>query len=91
MSTATCDGLDLEVVEERSCSIPYSELLAAPYSLTLGEDILFIVKAQNIIGWGTFSITPTIKDTVKTHPLAPLTMIVEGALTDDSQIHITWQ
>lgn len=91
VSTATCDGANLEVVETRACTIPYSELLAAPYSLTLGEEILFIVKAKNSIGWGTFSITPTIKDTVKTHPLAPLTKVIEGALTDDSQIHITWQ
>jgi hypothetical protein len=84
VSTATCDGTNLEVVEERACSIPYSELVSAPYSLTLGDEILFIVKAQNIIGWGPFSITPTIKDTIKTHPISPLTTVIEGALTDDS-------
>jgi hypothetical protein len=51
---------------------------------------LFIVRARNTIGWSLFSVTPFVKDIVRTAPQAPLTKILEGPLTDDSQIQITW-
>jgi hypothetical protein len=32
----------------------------------------------------------SVQDVVRTRPLSPLTKVVEGALTSDSQIQISW-
>jgi len=64
--------------------VPYLTLQDAPYSLELGEQILFIVKAKNVIGWGSYSVTVSDADVVKTVPLVPFTKVTEGIMTDDS-------
>lgn len=48
------------------------------------------MKAKNVIGWGPYSVSPTIKDLVRTEPLSPLTEVTEGIQTDDSRIHVEW-
>ena len=60
------------------------------FPLYLGNDVVFQIRAKNVIGWGVYSGTNPVIDIVRSEPLAPLTEIVEGELTDDSQIHITW-
>jgi hypothetical protein len=53
--------------------------------------VIFVVKARNTIGWGPYSVSPQIKDLIKTEPLSPLTEVTEGSQTDDSKIHIEWE
>jgi len=57
-----------------------------PYSLTLGSPIVFQVSALNQIDWGATSASNLVQDVVRTRPLSPLTKVVEGSLTSDSQI-----
>ena len=65
-------------------------LTAAPFSLYLGNPVEFRVEALNEINWGASSNTNSVKDVVRTRPLSPLTKVVEGALTSDIQIQISW-
>jgi hypothetical protein len=51
---------------------------------------VFKVRAKNSKGWGSYSIVNQLYDIVRTEPLAPLTVVTEGSLTDDSQLHILW-
>jgi hypothetical protein len=44
-----------------------------------------------VIGWSPFSLILAETDVVKTEPLSPKTKVLEGAETDDSQLHILWQ
>jgi hypothetical protein len=74
----------LDVVTNRECNVPYDYLRGTDYNLVLGDDILFQVKAMNVIDWGPLSVTNTVIQVVKTEPLSPLTMVTEGELTDDS-------
>lgn len=85
-----CDGSTLSVVSNRACEVAYVHLRQSPYNLELGDDIVFEVKATNAVGWGPYSSLNTVKDLVRTEPLSPLTQVTEGALTDDSQVHIEW-
>ena len=88
--SSSCDGSIIEVVQSRECRILYKELLEQPFNLVLGNEVIFTVRGKNEIGWSPFSITPTIKDLIRTVPLSPLTQVTEGLLTDDSQLHIEW-
>ena len=64
----------------------YTSLRQAPFNLVLGDEITFKIRATNVIGWGPYSEVNTVRDIVRTEPLAPLTQVTEGSLTDDSQI-----
>lgn len=86
-----CNGSEYEIVESRSCKIAYADLRQEPFNLVLGDEIIFVVKARNTIGWGPHSISLQSKDVVRTEPLPPLTLVTEGIQTDDSKIHIEWQ
>ena len=79
-----------KVVPTRLCDVDYYYLRDMDYPLYLGNEIIFKVRARNTIGWSEFSTTNSVADIVKTEPLAPLTEIEEGELTDDSQVHIRW-
>ena len=63
----------------------------ADFGLALGDEIFYRVRAQNVIGWGDYSNPNTVVQILKTEPLQPLTLVQEGPLTDDSQIHIIWE
>lgn len=84
MYSNSCDGANSAVVETRSCAISYSELRAEPFNLVLGDEIIFVVKAKNEIGWSSYSVSPSIKDVIRTEPISPLTTVEEGIDTDDS-------
>jgi hypothetical protein len=43
-----------------------------------------------VINWGDYSVDNTVYDVVRTEPLSPLTLVLEGPLTDDSQVHVLW-
>lgn len=84
LESTQCDGSLQSVVESRSCTLAYTHLRDTEYTLELSDSILFQVRAQNVKGWGPYSSYNTVIDVVRTEPLAPLTQVTEGALTDDS-------
>jgi len=44
-SSASCNGADGDVVSDRACEIPMSELWTGPYNLAKGDDIHVRVSA----------------------------------------------
>jgi hypothetical protein len=56
LATPTCDGTEAEVITSRTCKISYEELRYDPYLLSLGDPVIFIVRARNVIGWSPYSL-----------------------------------
>jgi hypothetical protein len=68
-------------------------LRAAPYALVLNDEVIAKIRAYNLIGWSEYS-PPTATGgggTITTEPGTPPNPVAEGANTDDTQLHITWQ
>jgi hypothetical protein len=85
-SSTSCDGKDAAVLSTRSCQLSYVELRGSQFALTLGMEVVVMVKARNVIGWSPFSTANSVRDIVKTPPLSPTTMVKEEGQTDSSQI-----
>lgn len=54
--TAECDGSDSNIFDNLSCTFSMSTLQAAPYSLSIGADIIATVEAANVFGYGSASV-----------------------------------
>jgi hypothetical protein len=52
-SLAECDGADATIMANLYCDVSMSTLIASPFLLSEGDAIVAIVKAENIVGWGT--------------------------------------
>jgi hypothetical protein len=51
-----CNGADTTILTETECTIPLSSLTDAPFSLTLGDEIEFMVDAHNLYGSSGYSL-----------------------------------
>jgi len=78
-----CDGSQTEVVTSRSCSVGYAVLRASPLLLTLGDPVFVKVRSKNVIAWSLYGATSTGTDVIRTEPLAPPSLVVEGSQTSD--------
>jgi len=68
-------------------------LRAAPYALVLNDEVIAKIRAYNLIGWSEYSPQTATGGggTITTEPGTPPNPVAEGANTDDTQLHITWQ
>ena len=65
-------------------------LRTSPYLLLLNDEVVAMVRAKNLIGWGSFSTVTTSSATISTEPLKPPTVPYRGVDTSDVQIHVQW-
>jgi hypothetical protein len=72
-SLAECDGADATIMTNLYCDVSMSTLVASPFLLSEGDAIVAIVKAENIVGWGTEYSEPNtgIAVTVQEAPATP--------------------
>lgn len=87
--TTNCDGTSAAVKTNLYCDIPFTTLIASPYSLTYGTLVQATVQAQNAIGWSTASTANAAGATIQTVPIATPTL-ARGSSTSTGSIHITW-
>jgi hypothetical protein len=85
-----CNGLDADVVNDRSCSVPMSE-----FTNTLGyqlyDSITVRISAINEKGISLPSPSSTNSATAKLVPQpVPSSSIVRGSLTTENQLHLIW-
>ena len=71
------------------CIIPIAKLRQAPYNLVRFELISVKIRAQNVRGWSELSDANTQGTTVKTEP-DQMTIPVNGPLTDEYRIDVSW-
>lgn len=71
------------------CIIPIAKLRLAPYNLVRFELISVKIRAQNVRGWSELSDANTVGTTVKTEP-DQMTIPVNGPLTDEYRIDVSW-
>jgi len=65
-----------------------SDFLVSPYTLIRGDLIIARVSALNSIGWSSPSPLNTAGVVVQTTPAQPSALIVNTALTDETQITV---
>lgn len=91
VASDTCNGALESVYTSRTCLVSYAELIdPLKFDLDLNDPIEVKIRGKNEIGFGLQSHLTDGDDVVRTKPLKPPTIIQEGPLTDDSQIHILW-
>jgi hypothetical protein len=66
-------------------------LRSTPYALVLNDAVIARIRAYNPIGWSAYSPQTATGGTITTEPGIPPNPVAEGANTDDTQLHITWQ
>ena len=65
-----CDGSQLAIVQNLSCSIPLTTLRASPFSLVFQDTVFVKVRARNSNGWSLdYSTLNLIGATIQTEPI----------------------
>ena len=77
-------------MDTRQCSIPFTTLRAAPYSLSYGNLVQARVRAKNFIGFGAFSQENIVGAAVQTEPAQITSLSVNNALSSIESIGLTW-
>jgi hypothetical protein len=84
----SCDGSSAQVLASRSCLIPMSAMLEAPFDLVYGDPIEVRAQAANAYGWGELS-DPASTLTVKTVPAA-VAAPVRATGTTTTMLKLEW-
>lgn len=85
-----CDGSDLTIYSDRTCTVPMSVFASAPFSLSVGDLIQVQVEVYNLVGWSTPSLANTVGETVKTGPQVAVSNLQRGSATSKTAIQLTW-
>ena len=75
---STCLGSEPQVVIDRSCTIPMTVLIEAPFLLEEGDTVVAIVEALNEIGYSEPSEENTSGAVIQVVPHAPATIPRRG-------------
>ena len=73
----------------RTCNIPISSLIIAPFNLAWGVDVYATVTAVNVYGSSTVSSEGNGAKILR-EPDAPVNLANDPAITTGSQIGLTW-
>ena len=84
-----CDGTTSSVISSKSCLIPMSSLVSAPFSLVLGALVSVQVTATNSVGTSSPSAANTVGAAIRTVP-SSVTLITRGNDTNEVQIEADW-
>ena len=84
-----CDGTSSTIVVARSCNIPISTLIVAPFNLLWGDDVYATVTAVNVYGSSTVSLAGNGAKILR-EPDAPVNLANDPSITSGSQIGLTW-
>lgn len=84
-----CDGTQLTIIQEKSCSVLVTTLLDAPFEIPWGSEIWARVKAFNIIGESIFSV-PGNDAVILSVPSAPTNLVDVPEITNGFQIGLQW-
>jgi hypothetical protein len=84
-----CDGSDSTIVAQTTCSVPTSVLITDPFDLPFGSSIYAKVKAVNLVGSSDYSAVGN-GGILLTTPGAPLSFANNVAVSDKTQIGLTW-
>jgi hypothetical protein len=87
-----CWGEDQTTKANMFCLIPMTVLRAAPYNLPLGQTIVALVEAKNVIGYSLPSDPSISGAEVRTEPLQPDTVVERVEIgTTDTEIKVSYQ
>jgi len=86
---ADCEGDDATILDDLECFVPMADFLAAPYSLSRGDLIVVKVRANNPIGWSSYSAENTSGAEVETVP-STMSSLARGSETSTVQIEVDW-
>lgn len=89
---STCDGTTTAVRDFRTCAVPITNLMAAPFTLPWGAKIVARVTAINVYGSSVVS-APTASDkqaVILRSPDAPLNLANNLQITFGTSIGLTW-
>jgi len=91
MDSVNCDGSDPTIFAQKFCTVPFSALTQAPFSLTEGSSIYAKVVATNDIGDSEAS-EPGNGATmnIRTVPDAPVNLARDSITTTTTQIGLLW-
>jgi hypothetical protein len=87
--TQNCDGKSESVIDNTKCTIPMSSFWASPFTLAAGTPINIQIYAKNQYGTSG-ATTNSGSENVETVPPKPNSPSRVNALTDTSQITMTW-
>jgi len=73
----------------RTCTIPISSLIVAPFNLLWGVDVYATVTAVNVYGSSTVSSEGNGAKILR-EPDAPVNLANDPSITSGSQIGLTW-
>lgn len=86
----TCDGTQTEIINSRTCSVPISTLLVAPFNLPWGSSIYAIVTSTNYYGTSVDSNAGN-GAVILTVPDPPINLANVVDQTAATQIGLTWE
>jgi hypothetical protein len=49
---SSCDGSNAVIFALKACQIPIFDLMAAPFNLKAGDQVIAKVASHNVVGWG---------------------------------------
>lgn len=84
-----CNGLLASVASARRCTIPLNRFVTTPFNLIEGDHIYAKVIANNLHGQSEYSLEGN-GASIWLVPDAPLSLSNNAALTDATQIALTW-
>jgi hypothetical protein len=85
-----CDASQSVVVEQLTCLVPIARVIVEPYLLPWGTNVGAIVSASNSKGMSLFSDEGN-GGVILTNPESPTALANVPALTNKSQIGLTWE
>jgi hypothetical protein len=84
-----CDGTSGTIVAQTGCNIPIATLTSAPFSMPWGTNIWVKISATNLVGESAYSAEAN-GAVIETAPDPPITLANNAAITDMSNIALTW-
>jgi len=86
----SCDGTDLVTISDLYCWVALSDLIVAPYSLVLDEEIYAKIEATNFYGASALS-EPGNNGRIQLIPDAPINLLNDATFTDATTIAFSWE
>lgn len=84
-----CDGTDETIVSETKCLVPISSFITTPFNLEFGSSVWAKVRATNLVGDSSYSAVGN-GGILLTTPGPPLSLSDNVAVSDKTQIGLTW-
>jgi hypothetical protein len=86
-----CDGSSSVILSSRTCTIPFSTLLAAPWTLSNGASVFAKIIAVNEIGESAESTSGNGATlSISVVPDAPIGLARDSLTTSTTQIGLLW-